>query len=246
MSYQTGLLKLKEFSNFDENKKTILFSSGSSIFNGMIDGICNVADVTDEYNLVLVSCGSCSKTMTGDLLEDVFGYTDAESTALVNMAPVVVGERLNANEAKTVAQLFTEYGVQVSVTNQQDQYMDLTSKATNSVFDSAGNLLAGAAAVIGALTVSNRIRSYRRYKKPSLLERLFQISYRPNPPVYQRNFRPRLSPPSLEPRKVIRKSPPQHNPLGSFGHGLSGHGPGGSHGPAGHGPGHGGPGGHRR
>ena len=51
---QTGLLKLKEFSNFDENKKTILFSSGSSIFNGMIDGICNVADVTDEYNLVLV------------------------------------------------------------------------------------------------------------------------------------------------------------------------------------------------
>jgi len=49
-----GLLKLKEYSNFDESKKTILFSSGSSIFKGMVDGICNVADFTDEYNLVLV------------------------------------------------------------------------------------------------------------------------------------------------------------------------------------------------
>lgn len=51
---QIGLLKLKEYSDFDENKKTIVFSSGSSIFKGMVDGVCNVADSTDEYNLVLV------------------------------------------------------------------------------------------------------------------------------------------------------------------------------------------------
>lgn len=49
-----GLSKLKEYSNFDENKKTIVFSSGSSIFKGMIDGVCNVADFTDQFNLVLV------------------------------------------------------------------------------------------------------------------------------------------------------------------------------------------------
>lgn len=49
-----GLLKLKEFPAFDENKKTIVFSSGSSIFKGMIDGVCKVADYTDEFNLVLV------------------------------------------------------------------------------------------------------------------------------------------------------------------------------------------------
>ena len=169
----------------------------------------STANLDNQYSLVLVSCGTCSKIMTGDLLEDVFGYTDAESTNLVNMAPVVVGERLNANEAKTVAQLFTEYGVQVSITNQQDQYVDLTSNATTSIFDKAGNLLAGAAAVIGALTVSNRIRSYRRYKKPSLLERLFHINYKPNPPTYQRNFRPRLNPVPAEPRRTIRKNPPQ-------------------------------------
>lgn len=49
-----GLSKLKKYSNFDENKKTIVFSSGSSIFKGMIDGVCNVADFTDQFNLVLV------------------------------------------------------------------------------------------------------------------------------------------------------------------------------------------------
>lgn len=49
-----ALSKLKEFPAFDENKKTILFSSGSSIFKGMIDGVCKVADYTDEFNLVLV------------------------------------------------------------------------------------------------------------------------------------------------------------------------------------------------
>ncbi len=49
-----GYQKLKECSNFDENKKTIVFSSGSSIFKGMVDAICKVADYTDEFNLVLV------------------------------------------------------------------------------------------------------------------------------------------------------------------------------------------------
>lgn len=198
----------------------------------------STANLSNQYNLVLVSCGTCSKVMTGDLLEDVFGYTDAESAALVAMAPVVVGERLNANEAKTVAQLFTEYGVQVSITDGQDQYVDLTDKATSSVFDSAGNLLAGAAAVIGALTVSNRIRSYRRYKKPSLLERIFNIGYHPAPPAYQRNFRPRLHV-TTEPRKTIRTpARPQHF---SSGHGPTGHGPSGHGGSFGgpHGPGHG-------
>lgn len=46
--------KLKEYPNFDENKKTILFSSGSSIFKGMIDAINRVANYYDDYNLVLV------------------------------------------------------------------------------------------------------------------------------------------------------------------------------------------------
>ena len=51
---QIALDKLKEFSNFDENKKTIVFSSGSSIFRGMIDAINIVSKNRDDYNLVLV------------------------------------------------------------------------------------------------------------------------------------------------------------------------------------------------
>ena len=46
--------KLREYPNFDENKKTIVFSSGSSIFKGAIDAINLVSNHTDEYNLVLV------------------------------------------------------------------------------------------------------------------------------------------------------------------------------------------------
>ena len=176
-------------------------SSSISLFSKAV----STADDTNQYNLVLISCGTCSKTQTGDLLEDIFGYTDAESSNLISMAPVVVGERLSANEASTVAQLLTEYGVQVSITNQSDQYVDLTEKATSSIFDKAGNLLAGAAAVIGALTVGNRIRSYRRYKKPSLLERIFRIGYKPEPPAYHRNFRlPLYNPAPPEPRRTIR------------------------------------------
>lgn len=170
----------------------------------------STAQSSNRYNLVLVSLGNCNAVMAGDLLEDVFGYTDAESANLVNMAPVVVGENLTAEEAATVAQMFTEYGMQVSVTDREDKYVDLTGNATSSIFDNSGNLLAGAAAIIGALTVANRITSYRRYKKPSLLERLFHLRYDPAPPAYHRNFRPRINTEPLMPRRTIRKPGPSH------------------------------------
>ena len=52
--YKIALEKLKESPKFDENKKTILFSSGSSIFKGIINGANNFAKITDEYNILLV------------------------------------------------------------------------------------------------------------------------------------------------------------------------------------------------
>lgn len=60
--------KLKEFPNFDENKKTILFSSGSSIFKGTIKAINLTADYTDEYNLVLVGLPMYDEYM--DLIDE--------------------------------------------------------------------------------------------------------------------------------------------------------------------------------
>lgn len=196
----------------------------------------STANADDKYSLVLISCGSCDKTTAGDLLEDVFGYTDAESSNLIRMAPVAVGERLTAAEAQTIAQMLSEYGIQVSITDGNNQYADLTAGATKSVFDNNGNLLAGAAAIIGALTIANRIRSYRRFKKPSLMERLFHLNYAPEPPAYRRRFRPRIDPVPAEPRRVIRKEPaprahtqPGRRPQGPGSHGSrpAGGGPGG-------------------
>ena len=163
---------------------------------------------TDKYNLVLISRGTCDAVQAGDLLEDVFGYTDAESGNLVSMAPVVVGENLTLEEATTVAQLYTEYGMQVSITDENEKYVDLSSKATRSVFDSSGSLLAGVAAVIGAITVANRIKSYRTYKRPSLLERIFHLGYKPEPPEYRRNFRRKIEMREDARRRTIRK--PEH------------------------------------
>ena len=53
-NFDNALQKLKKIENFDENKKTILFSSGSSIFKGIIDGINNFAEFSDDYNLLLI------------------------------------------------------------------------------------------------------------------------------------------------------------------------------------------------
>ena len=49
-----ALEKLREYSLFDENKKTILFSSGSSLFKGMIEATDNFVNFTDEYNVLLI------------------------------------------------------------------------------------------------------------------------------------------------------------------------------------------------
>ncbi len=197
--------ELTEQSNFCPYCGSVLQSTTASI--SLLNKAASTAKAANVYNLVLVSRGSCDAAMAGDLLEDVFGYTDTESSNLVRMAPVVVGENLTDKEAATVAQLYTEYGMQVSVTDSKDQYADLTGKATSSVFDNSGKLLAGAAAIIGALTVANRISSYKRYKKPSLLERLFRLKYSPAPPPYSRNFRPYLEPERIEPRRTIRRPP---------------------------------------
>ena len=64
------------------------------------------------------------------------------------MAPVVVGKKLTAEEAMTIAQMYTEYGMEVSITDNADQYVDLTGKANSSVFNSDGSLIASAAAII--------------------------------------------------------------------------------------------------
>lgn len=51
---QVALSKFKQYPNFDENKKTILFSSGSSIFKGMVDATNLAKGLSEKYNLALI------------------------------------------------------------------------------------------------------------------------------------------------------------------------------------------------
>ena len=69
--------KLKEYPKFDENKKTILFSSGSSIFKGIIDGANNFAKFSDDYNILLVGL-PLKEEYLDDLDENIIylGYID--------------------------------------------------------------------------------------------------------------------------------------------------------------------------
>ena len=72
-----ALEKLSKESKFDKNKKSIIFSSGSSIFKGTLDAANSVANNHDEYNVLLV--GLPLKEEYGDLISDkviYLGYVD--------------------------------------------------------------------------------------------------------------------------------------------------------------------------
>ncbi len=191
------------------------------------------------YGLVLVSCGTCSESVTADLLEDIFGYSDSYAKNLIREAPVEIGQKMSESEASYVAQVFSEYGIEVSVINENDEYIDLSKNSVSSIFNSDGSLIAAAAAVIGALSVANRVTSYRRFKKPSLITRIFKTLFTPTPPKHVRRFRPAPKPadtmPLRHPQTVrpvrqdyrnagehVRRSDPGHKggPNGRMGGGM--------------------------
>lgn len=171
------------------------------------------SDIT--YNLILVSAGTCKKSVAGDLLEDIFGYTSSQADSLIDNMPVMIAQNLTEEEAVYTAQVFSEYGMEVSLRDESDNYADLSSKAVSTVFDSDGSLLAKAAAVIGALTIANRVTAYRRYSKPSLLERIFKPLFAPKPVKHYRRFRPKQHKPEPpkrpEPRRIGTMTQPYRN-----------------------------------
>lgn len=177
---------------------------------------------TNEYQLILVSRGSCDVSTLNNLLCDVFGYTASESSSLISSIPVQIAQNLNEEEASVVAQMFCEYGADVTVLDENQTYADLSKNASRSIFGTDGSLLATAAAVIGALTIANRVTSYKTIKKPSLLERIFRPLFQPKPrkqyvPV-RRHTRP-------EPRKPeYHKAPVYRNTIERQFKPVTGHG----------------------
>lgn len=150
---------------------------GASVHNSVSVSSSIASSGSGDHRLILVDRNECSRVDVENLLCDLLGYSAEDADRLVELSPVEIADNLSELQAKTLAQVFTEYGCQISIIDDEGEFVDLSDKADSSVFDLEGNLLEKTLAVIAALTVINRVTSYRRYKKPSLLERIFKPKY---------------------------------------------------------------------
>ncbi len=154
---------------------------------------------SNEYELILVSTGTCAWNVCNDLIEDLLGYTDAQADRLIRQAPVRIASGLNREQARVLAQAFTEYGAQVSV-YLGNGYVDLGNNINTSIFNSDGSILTAALAVLATITAANRVRRYVTWNKPGFLSRIFRpLFHRAAPPPHVRR-------PVFEPAPARRRS----------------------------------------
>lgn len=178
-----------------------------------------------DYRLVFVDRDDCSEADAENLMMDLLGYDAEDADQFVELAPIEIADNLSLIQARTLAQAFTEYGCQVTVLDDSGDIVDISDKATSSVFDIDGNLVLKAAGILGALTLVNKVTSYRRYKKTSLLERIFRPKYhvvRPRPRRFvperpRMGFNPFMAPRRvmMQPKPPVRKEPVRHS-MGGF------------------------------
>ncbi len=166
----------------------------------------SVINSSAEYQIILVSKGSCSTSTLKDLLADVFGCTSVQAASLISSIPVQIAQNLSEEEASVIAQMFSEYGAEVTILDENQTYVDLSRNASSSIFSSDGSLLAKASAVIGALTIANRVTSYTTIRKPSLFERIFRPLFQPKPPKRYVPVRQPAKPMIHEPKPVYRNT----------------------------------------
>ena len=166
----------------------------------------SVINSSAEYQIILVSKGSCSTSTLKDLLADVFGCTSVQAASLISSIPVQIAQNLSEEEASVIAQMFSEYGAEVTILDENQTYVDLSRNASSSIISSDGSLLAKAAAVIGALTIANRVTSYTPIRKPSLFERIFRPLFQPKPPKRYVPVRQPAKPMIHEPKPVYRNT----------------------------------------
>ena len=172
------------------------------------------ADRDDGYRVILFSRGTCSLKNTREVLSDLLGYTSSTVSDLLDNAPVEIADELTEIQAVTIAQALAEYGMEVTIVDEDNRYIDFSDKATDSVFDSAGSLIASALGVFAGLTAANRVHRYRKYKRPSLLSLLFKPKYKKSPPVHVRRKISRDPEPvrRIEVRREAPKKPVQQRP----------------------------------
>ena len=110
----------------------------------------DTAHVRSDYQVVLVSRGTCAKNVAVDILSDLLGYTDAEAAQILNNLPMATAIDLTAVQAQYIAQAMAEYGMEVAIYN-GNGIVDMTASATASVYDTSGSFLAGVAASVWVL-----------------------------------------------------------------------------------------------
>lgn len=167
-----------------------------------------------DYSIVLVSCGSCSRTTARSLLQDVLHYSRTESIRLTSEIPIEIARNLTFRQALDLARMFTEYGMQVSVYN-TNGYVDLGLYADQSVFSSGGTLLSDVVTTLATLTVANRVSRFLRWTHPEPLRHLFAPRYRfvPPPRYERRSLWHEPEPPRrTAARPARRSSGPEHGP----------------------------------
>ncbi len=166
-----------------------------------------------NYRLILISRGTCTKAATVELLEDLLGYSETIAAQLYANMPVEIAEGLTEPQARYTAQAFAEYGVSVSIYDQYDEYVELQAASDTSVYNSDGSLITAALAVLAGITAVNRVNSFRKYKKPGILERLFKLAFQPKQkPVHVRRSIYRAVPqparhPVIQPQRQIIREP---------------------------------------
>lgn len=161
-----------------------------------------------DYRVILFSLGSCATATARELLEDIMGYTTEQARQLATTTPVEIACGLSYSQAVTLAQALTEYGMEISVCNSSG-YIDIPVTATESVYDSGGNFLPAAAAILGLFSAVNRVKRIQRWNHSGPRPGIFRLGFRrPAPPRHRRHsllFRtPAPRYPAVPPRPIRR------------------------------------------
>ena len=163
------------------------------------------APVRADYGVLLIGLGTCTRTVAREVLEDLLGYSTAQTRKIVECMPTEIAVGLNAQQACTLAQALTEYGMTVSIRN-GDGYVDMTQTAVSSVFDDEGNLLSYAMGVLSTMTMANRQNTFVQWLDTNYF--VFAPAYRRPRPVRHVRYR-RRTPPAPAQTATLMKKPPQ-------------------------------------
>lgn len=182
-----------------------------TVVDTVVSTLAEPADRNIGYRIVLFSRGSCSSTVAREVLCDFLGYSVSTAKDLLANTPVEVADELSYKQAIVLAQALAEYGMEVTVVDENDKYINIPTTNLNSVFDLSGALLPAALLTLSTLSAVNRVHRYRKYRKPSLLDLLFRPTYRKKPPVHIRRSILHDHEPSRR-ITISRPAPPRHDP----------------------------------